>query len=57
MGDAAGARGIVEYTINKIIEMLIKIKKGELDEFDRLQRLLKEKQDKVLDNLADPKKP
>jgi SPX domain protein involved in polyphosphate accumulation len=43
-------------TINKLIEMLTKIEKGEREEYDRLQKLLKQKQEDVLENL-DPKKP
>jgi hypothetical protein len=43
-------------TINRIIEMLVKIEKGEREEYERLRKLLKQKQEEVLDNLSDPKK-
>jgi hypothetical protein len=42
-------------TINRIIEMLVKIEKGEREEYERLRKLLKQKQDEVLDNLSEPK--
>jgi hypothetical protein len=44
-------------TINRIIEMLVKIEKGEREEYERLQKLLRQKQEEVLENLSDPKKP
>jgi hypothetical protein len=43
-------------TINRIIEMLVKIEKGEREEYERLRKLLKQKQEEVLDNLSDPPK-
>jgi hypothetical protein len=43
-------------TINKIIEMLVRIDKGEQQEYDRLRDLLKQKQQEILDSLSDPKK-
>jgi hypothetical protein len=44
-------------SINKIIEMLVKIEKGERQEYERLQLLLKQKQEEFLDSLSEPKKP
>jgi hypothetical protein len=43
-------------SINKIIEMLVKIEKGERQEYERLQFLLKQKQEEFLDSLSEPKK-
>ena len=37
-------------TVNRIIEMLVKIEKGEREEYERLRKLLKQKQDEVLEN-------
>jgi len=44
-------------TVNRIIEMLVKIEKGEREEHERLRKLLKQKQDEMLENLSEPKKP
>jgi hypothetical protein len=44
-------------SINKIIEMLVKIEMGERQEYERLQLLLKQKQEEFLDNLSEPRKP
>ncbi len=44
-------------TVNRIIEMLVKIEKGEREEYERLRKLLKQKQDEMLENLSEPKKP
>jgi SPX domain protein involved in polyphosphate accumulation len=43
-------------TINKLIEMLVKIEKGERDEIERLNKLLKQKQLEFLED-PEPKKP
>jgi hypothetical protein len=42
-------------TINKIIEMLVKIEKGEQQEYERLETLLKKKRDEILENLEKDK--
>jgi hypothetical protein len=46
-------------TINKIIEALVKIKKAEEEEFERLKKLLREKEEDLLNQAGtdEPKKP
>jgi hypothetical protein len=39
-------------TINRIIEMLVKIEKGEQEEYQRLQKLLKQKQEEILEGIS-----